>query len=238
MSAKRFLQANKTVNNIPSRESDLWLFVGLGNPGKAYEGHRHNLGFWAIDALAATYSKAPWQEKPNYHLVKATIPASATAQTSGGTSQPGSTQPPHSVWLIKPMTYMNRCGPPVAELARYYRVPLHRVIVFYDDLALACGKIKIKWGGGNAGHNGLKSLDAFMGKNYGRVRLGIDHPGDKDQVSHYVLSNFSAPHKTLWQEKLHALTQHIGLLLDDAANNITAETGGALLTALARDLAS
>jgi PTH1 family peptidyl-tRNA hydrolase len=197
------------------------LLVGLGNPGASYAGHRHNLGFWAVDAIAQAQRGVVFTEKPRYHLAKGVIKGAKTA---------------HQVFFLKPMTYMNLSGPPAAELARYYRVPHRNVLVFHDDLALPCGKVRVKWGGGHGGHNGLRSLDASLGKDYGRVRLGIGHPGDKDQVTSYVLGNMTAAERQVWEVRLHSVVQHMGVLLDSVVSEKPlSDCPGPFLTQLARD---
>lgn len=152
-------------------ESNTCIFVGLGNPGSQYSLNRHNIGFMAIDLIADEHSFPSFKNK-------------FSALVSEGRF--GSTK----VVLLKPQTYMNLSGRSVAEAMKFYKVPLENLYVFHDDLDLAHGKIKIKQGGGAGGHNGLRSLDQHIGQNYWRIRLGIGHPGFKDAVSGYVLSNF------------------------------------------------
>jgi len=198
-----------------------FLLVGLGNPGASYASHRHNLGFWALDAVAQAQGGAVFTEKPRYHLAKGTVQGA---------------QATHQVFFLKPMTYMNLSGPPVAELARYYRLPHRNVLVFHDDLALPCGKVRVKWGGGHGGHNGLRSLDASLGKDYGRIRLGIDHPGDKDQVTPYVLGNMTEAEREVWEIRLNSVAQHMPVLLDSVGSNKPlSDCPGPFLTQLTRD---
>lgn len=148
------------------------LFVGLGNPGAKYVGNRHNIGFMAIDAIARAHRAAPWRSK---------FQAQATEATIGG----------ERVVLLKPQTFMNDSGRSVAEAARFYKIAISDIIVFHDELDLVPGKLRIKTGGGNAGHNGLRSITALVGNDYRRVRLGIGHPGHKDQVHAWVLNDFA-----------------------------------------------
>ena len=154
----------------------MYVLVGLGNPGEKYALNRHNIGFMAIDSIAATYKFPPFKIKFSASLSEGTIGD-------------------HKVILCKPMTYMNLSGQSVGDLIRFYKIPPDCVYVIHDDLDLEPGKIKVKLGGGNGGHNGLRSLDQNIGKEYWRVRLGIGHPGRspirEDLVSNYVLSNFS-----------------------------------------------
>lgn len=146
------------------------LLVGLGNPGPKYEKNRHNIGFMAVDRIAARHGFAPW---------RARFQGDAAEGSIGGVK----------TWLLKPRTYMNESGRAVAEAARFFKIPLPDIAVLHDELDLAPGKLRVKTGGGNAGHNGLRSITAHMGNDYRRVRFGIGHPG-KDAVLHYVLNDF------------------------------------------------
>lgn len=149
------------------------VFIGLGNPGSSYAGNRHNIGFMAVDALAHVLKASDFKQKFSGMLAEATHKG-------------------EKIFLFKPQTYMNRSGIPTSELTRFYKIPPADVIVLHDELDLPFAKLRIKQGGGNGGHNGLKSLDEHIGQVYWRVRLGIGHPGNKDMVSSYVLSDFSA----------------------------------------------
>ncbi|MEL7279760.1 MAG: aminoacyl-tRNA hydrolase [Pseudomonadota bacterium] len=148
------------------------IFAGLGNPGPKYAGNRHNIGYMALDRIAADHGFAPWRGK---------------FQSSISEGRLGS----QKVLLIKPETFMNTSGQPVGEAMRFYKRAPEDVIVFHDELDLAPGKCRVKKGGGHAGHNGLRSLHQHIGDTYARVRLGIGHPGHKDRVSGYVLSDFA-----------------------------------------------
>ncbi|MFM1816982.1 MAG: Peptidyl-tRNA hydrolase [Pseudomonadota bacterium] len=148
------------------------LFVGLGNPGDKYAGNRHNVGFMAVDAIAARFGFGPWRKK---------------FQGLVSDGQIGS----EKVLLLKPQTYMNESGRAVAEAARFHKIEEGDVVVFYDEIDLAPGKLKAKTGGGNAGHNGLKSITAQFANEYQRVRIGVGHPGRKELVAGYVLHDFS-----------------------------------------------
>ncbi|MEO1798383.1 MAG: aminoacyl-tRNA hydrolase [Pseudomonadota bacterium] len=147
------------------------LFVGLGNPGGKYERNRHNIGFMAVDRIASDHGFGPWRSKFQGLVSEGTL---------GG----------EKVMLLKPETFMNRSGQSVGEALRFYKLAPEDVIVFHDELDLAPGKLKVKRGGGHAGHNGLRSLHGHIGEAYGRVRLGIGHPGHKDAVPGYVLRDF------------------------------------------------
>lgn len=148
------------------------LFVGLGNPGAKYAANRHNIGFMALDRIAEAHGFSPWRAK-------------FQGQTSEGRLGP------EKVVLLKPETFMNLSGQSVGEAMRFYKLTPADVIVFHDELDLAPGKARVKQGGGHAGHNGLRSLHQHIGEAYTRVRLGIGHPGHKDRVSAYVLSDFA-----------------------------------------------
>lgn len=148
------------------------LFVGLGNPGPKYAQNRHNIGFMVLDRIADDHGFAPWRSKFQGAITEGTI---------GG----------EKVLLLKPMTFMNKSGQSVGDAARFYKIAPGDMTVFHDELDLAPGKARVKQGGGHAGHNGLRSIHAHMGADYGRVRLGIGHPGHKDRVAGYVLSDFA-----------------------------------------------
>ncbi len=148
------------------------LFVGLGNPGGEYARHRHNVGFMALDKIADAHGFSAWRKR---------FQGETTEGTIGG----------ERVVLLKPMTYMNESGRAVGEAARFLKIPLEDIYVFHDEIDLAPAKLKVKSGGGNAGHNGLRSITAHMGNDYTRVRIGVGHPGSKDAVAHYVLHDFA-----------------------------------------------
>lgn len=191
----------------------MFVLVGLGNPGEKYAFNRHNIGFMALDSLAATYHFPPFKIK---------FSAAVSEGTIGD----------HKVILCKPMTYMNLSGQPVGDLTRFYKILPANVYVIHDDLDLEPGQIKVKMGGGNGGHNGLKSLDQHIGKEYWRVRLGIGHPGrssvHKDMVADYVLSNFSRNDEDWLAGVLRAITEE--------ADTLFASDPGVWLTKIAQNL--
>lgn len=158
------------------------LFVGLGNPGAQYAGNRHNIGFMALEAIAREHRFPPF---------RARFKGRASEGQIGG----------ERVVLLMPETYMNESGRAAQEAARFYKIELADVVAFHDELDLAPGKLRIKTGGGNAGHNGLRSLTAHLGNDYRRVRLGIGHPGDKALVHSYVLNDFGKSERP-WVEAL------------------------------------
>lgn len=170
------------------------LLIGLGNPGKDYDKTRHNIGFMVMDRVMEQYGLPASKKK--FH-----------AQLSEG-SVDG-----HKILTLKPQTYMNRSGLSVGEALGFYKIPLEQVIVFHDDIDLTLGKLRIKTGGGAGGHNGLKDIDVRVGKDYKRVRIGVGHPGDKDQVSGHVLSRFSKEEEPLIASLVERMATHLPILL-------------------------
>ena len=148
------------------------LWVGLGNPGAQYALHRHNVGFMALDVIAEMHGFGPVQKKFQGWLQEGRI---------GG----------DRVLLLKPATFMNESGRAVSEALRFYKLEMAALTVFHDELDLAPFKVKVKTGGGTAGHNGLRSIDQHLGPDFRRVRIGIGHPGHKDRVTGYVLGNYA-----------------------------------------------
>lgn len=175
------------------------LFVGLGNPGPKYAGHRHNVGFMAIDAIARAHGFPPFRERFQGLLSEGRLGGERTA-------------------LLKPQTYMNESGRSVGAALRFYKLPLSELVVLHDELDLAPGRLRVKHGGGAAGHNGLRSIDAHLGKDYRRVRIGIGHPGHPDRVTSYVLSDFAKTDAAWLEPLLDAIAEAAPLLAagDDA----------------------
>ncbi|WP_413717212.1 aminoacyl-tRNA hydrolase [Silicimonas sp. MF1-12-2] len=147
------------------------LFVGLGNPGAKYAQNRHNIGFMAVDRIASDHGFGPWRSKFQGLVSEGQL---------GG----------EKVTLLKPETFMNRSGQSVGEAMRFYKLAPEDIVVFHDEIDLAPGKLRVKQGGGHAGHNGLRSLHGHIGDAYGRVRMGVGHPGHKDAVPTFVLKDF------------------------------------------------
>lgn len=147
------------------------LFVGLGNPGAKYARNRHNIGFMALDEIASDHGFGPWRGK---------FQGSVSEGTLGG----------EKTLLLKPETFMNKSGQSVSAAVSFYKLEPSSIVVFHDEIDLAPGKLKFKQGGGHAGHNGLRSLHAHIGDSYGRVRMGVGHPGHKEAVPGYVLKDF------------------------------------------------
>ena len=160
------------------------LLVGLGNPGRAYAGNRHNIGFLALDAIHRALGASPWKARFQGDFAEAAGPSG-------------------KVYLLKPATFMNESGRAVGEAMRFFRLEPGQIAVFHDELDLPPGKLRAKIGGGIAGHNGLRSISAHCGNEYARVRMGIGHPGDKARVHGYVLSDF-AKAEAPWVEDLCA----------------------------------
>lgn len=148
------------------------LFVGLGNPGAKYARNRHNVGFMALDRIAQDHGFAPWRSKFQGEITEGML---------GG----------QKVILLKPTTYMNNSGQSVQAALRFYKIDTADLVVFHDEIDLAPGKLRVKSGGGHAGHNGLRSLHAHVGPDYQRVRIGVGHPGRKEAVPGYVLHDFA-----------------------------------------------
>jgi PTH1 family peptidyl-tRNA hydrolase len=172
------------------------LLVGLGNPGPQYIFNRHNVGFLALDMLVQEYQLPAFKTKDRSLMTEGSIGNQKCV-------------------LLKPLTYMNNSGPAVAQVAQFYKLPLSHIFVFHDELDLPFGKVRTKVGGGAGGHNGLRSLDAHLGKDYHRIRIGIDHPGHKDLVSGHVLGNFNKAEQQELPFILGALADHLPLALND-----------------------
>jgi len=169
------------------------LFVGLGNPGAKYQGNRHNIGFIALDVMARRHGFAPWRRR-------------FQGETSEG-SLDG-----ERVVLLKPATYMNESGRAVGEAMHFFKMTLSDISVFHDELELPPGKIRIKVGGGIAGHNGLRSISAHAGNDYRRVRMGIGHPGVKDLVQAYVLNDFAKAERPRFEALCDIVADNAALL--------------------------
>ena len=171
------------------------LLVGLGNPGSGYARQRHNVGFMAVDAIAHAHGFSPWKSKFQGKVSEGTIGR-------------------QKVLCLKPDTYMNLSGQSVGEAARFHKIDPADIFVFHDDLDLAKGKLRTKLGGGHGGHNGLRSIDAHLGPNYHRARLGIGHPGSKELVHGYVLADFSSDDQEWLKPTLKSVAEHLPLWLD------------------------
>ena len=172
------------------------LFAGLGNPGAQYALHRHNIGFMAVDAIAAVHGFGAWKTR---------FQGLASEGRIGD----------HKVTLLKPATFMNDSGRSVGEALRFFKLdPADALTVFYDELDLEPGKVRVKHGGGAAGHNGIRSIDAHIGNDYARVRIGIGHPGHKDRVTGHVLGNFAKVEMEPLADLLGAVAAEVPWLLN------------------------
>ena len=167
------------------------LFIGLGNPGDKYARNRHNAGFMAVDRIAAAHGFGPWRKKFQGQIAEGTI---------------GS----EKVLLLKPETFMNESGRSVGEAARFLKISPGDIVVFYDEIDLIPGKLKVKTGGGNAGHNGLRSISAHLDNDYVRVRIGVGHPGHKDQMANWVLNDFAKADQIWLEPLLEAIAKAAG----------------------------
>lgn len=182
------------------------LFVGLGNPGGKYARNRHNIGFMALDRIAADHGFPAFRGKFQGEVAEGRLG-------------------PEKVVLLKPMTYMNNSGQSVGEAMRFYKLDSTDVTVFHDELDLAPGKVRLKAGGGHAGHNGLRSIHQHISPHYDRVRLGIGHPGRKEAVTGYVLSDFAKAEEELLDDLLRGVS--------DGAPKLAQDDGPGFLNAVA-----
>ena len=178
----------------------MWIFVGLGNPGKEYAGHRHNVGFMAVDQIVRRHNLPPYKKRFNAYVSEGMIEG-------------------EKILIVRPQTYMNHSGQAVSEAARFYKVPAENVVVFYDELDLDPSKVRVKIGGGSGGHNGIRSIDAHIGNGFKRVRIGIGHPGHKDLVHGYVLHDFAKADLEWLEPLLDAIADAAGDLVTDRDDN-------------------
>jgi PTH1 family peptidyl-tRNA hydrolase len=174
------------------------LIVGLGNPGTKYARNRHNVGFMAVDEIFDHHDFTPWRKRFSGEVAEGRIGRDKCL-------------------LLKPLTYMNESGRSVGEALRFYKLDLDDVIVLYDEIDLHPGKLKAKCGGGNAGHNGLRSMSAHIGNDYHRIRIGVGRPAQKSQVANHVLRDFSKADEQWREPLLDAIARKIELYLDKGA---------------------
>ena len=175
------------------------LLVGLGNPGPEHARQRHNVGFMAVDAIHREHALGPWRARFEGYLSVGEIGGARTA-------------------LLKPLTWMNDSGRAVGQAMRFHKIEPDDVIVIHDELDLAAGKLRVKQGGGNAGHNGLRSIDAHIGAEYWRVRIGIGHPGEKHLVVGWALHDFAKADRAWLEPLLDAIAKEAPLLVAGEAN--------------------
>ena len=171
------------------------IWAGLGNPGGSYALHRHNVGYMAADIIAAVYDFGPWQKKFRSLIAEGRIGR-------------------HKILLLKPQTFMNDSGGAVVAALNFYKRDLDALTVFHDELDLGPMKVKVKTGGGTAGHNGLRSIDACLGPDFRRVRIGIGHPGHKDKVTPHVLGNYAKSEMEPLSDLLAAIAAEAEWLAD------------------------
>ena len=173
----------------------MFLFVGLGNPTPNSENNRHNIGFKIIDAINRKFGLS--KQKPKFKGLL----------TTGNINE-------KKIYAIKPLTFMNNSGICIRELIEYFKIDAQNVIVFHDDLDIDFGKIKTKFGGSSAGHNGIESIDKFIGKDYSRVRIGIGKPDNKISVSDYVLNDFNEDEKEYLEKLTNNIIDSVSILID------------------------
>ncbi|MEO5338266.1 MAG: aminoacyl-tRNA hydrolase [Magnetospirillum sp. WYHS-4] len=170
------------------------LVVGLGNPGAEYARNRHNVGFMAADRIVRRHGFSPWRSRFQGQAAEGLIDGARAL-------------------ALKPQTYMNESGRSVGEAMRFHRIAPSELIVLHDELDLAAGRIRVKVGGGHAGHNGLRSIQAHVGPDFKRVRIGIGHPGEKTRVTGHVLGDFAKADAVWLEPMLEAIADFAGLLL-------------------------
>lgn len=178
-------------------QTGLRLIVGLGNPGPDYQDTRHNAGFWFVDRIAADFND-PFRAEAKFHGLLARVSVNG-----------------RDLRLLKPTTFMNHSGRSVAAVARYFDIPPEQILIAYDELDLPPGVVRLKKGGGHAGHNGMRDSIAALGDSgFWRLRIGIGHPGDKSRVLSHVLGRPSAVDRDAIDDGLRAAEQQLGLLMD------------------------
>lgn len=185
------------------------LLVGLGNPGSGHANNRHNLGFMIVDRIVEHYRLGAWRTKFQGSLSDGRV---------GG----------DKVSVLKPMTFMNESGRAVREAITFFKLNPEDVFVFFDEIELAPGKIRVKQGGGHAGHNGIRSLAAHIGENFWRVRMGVGHPGDKNRVSGYVLQDFAKADKGWVDAFVDSAAHSTPLLVDGETNRFMTDVSQAM----------
>ena len=185
------------------------LLVGLGNPGEKHARHRHNVGYMIADEIARAYGFESWRSRFQGDMAEGRLDGVKCL-------------------LLKPTTYMNDSGQSVGEAARYYKIPTEDVIVFHDEIDLQPGKLRVKTGGGVAGHNGLKSVTAHLGNDYVRVRIGVGHPGRKDLVHRHVLHDFASADQAWLEPLMDAIVKDVPLLAADDVPNFMNKIARAL----------
>ncbi len=184
------------------------LLVGLGNPDPGDAGNRHNIGFMTLDAVVRLHSFTSYRRRFRGEVAEGTLAGGPAGGPAGG-----------KVLALKPMTYMNRSGDAVAAAARFYKIPAERIYVIHDEIDLAPAKVRVKRNGGAGGHNGLRDIDARIGRDYWRVRMGVGRPEDRDMVEHYVLSDFSKAEAARMRTFIDTVANAIPILLAGDASD-------------------
>ena len=188
----------------------MMLLVGLGNPGPEYARNRHNVGFMAADAIVSRHG---------FSVPRARFRGEVSEGTLAG----------EKIIVLKPLTFMNESGRSVGEAARFYKIAPSDIVVFYDEIDLAPGKLRVKTGGGAAGHNGIRSIDAHLtGKDYRRVRIGVGHPGHRERVHGHVLGNFSRADADWLEPELDAIATHAALLVEGRDSDFMSKVANAI----------
>ncbi len=199
-----------TFTGSSKEDRPMWLFVGLGNPGDDYAHNRHNVGFMVLDAMADEATAPPFRKKFQGLFSEGRMAEQKVA-------------------FLKPQTFMNESGQSIAAAAKFFKIPPEKTILFYDELDIAPGKIKVKLGGGAAGHNGIRSAISHLGTpEFWRVRIGIGHPGDKGRVSGYVLSDFAKADQDWLDKLIPAIADNASLLIENNDNDFMTRVAEAL----------
>ena len=185
------------------------LFVGLGNPGSKHTNNRHNIGFMVVDEIVHRHCFAPFRSKFQGQICEGTIAE-------------------QKILVLKPTTYMNESGKAIKAAMTFYKLPIDDIIVFHDEMDLAAGKIRMKKGGGHAGHNGIRSIQNHIGSDFKRVRLGVGHPGDREKVISHVLNDFSKVDQQWLDKIIEAIGENVGLLIKDEEGNFMSKVSLAL----------
>ena len=180
------------------------LLVGLGNPGQKYESNRHNIGFMMADDIVRHYGFSVWRSKFQGLVADGTI---------GG----------EKVLILKPQTFMNKSGQSVGEIMRFYKLTPDQIIVMHDELDLVPGKVRVKQGGGHGGNNGVRDIDAHIGADFRRIRVGVGHPGNKNVVANYLLSDFAKADKTWLEPVIDECTRALPYLIEGANDKFMSE---------------
>ena len=180
----------------------MWFVCGLGNPGRKYESTRHNIGFDILDQLVHQYDLEIFKKDKTKALFKGKIDNK-------------------KVTVCKTLAYMNCSGEVIKNIIKFYKIPITKILIIHDDIDLKLGKIKIKTGGGNGGHNGLLSIDNNIGKDYKRLRIGVGHPGHKSQVQSYVLEKFNKDEKIIIVNIIKSISSEFSLVFENENNFLT-----------------